>query len=649
MEGHVVVSGGARLDRAQLGDLDLVIRDLASGTAPPGQLGPLLLAQERRSLADTATSLLVAISKASDANQILVPAKSLPSPMDYAGIYLTLREYLPDRPIFANSDDAFANLFGRQLIALVGREEMAAQLCQLGAIATHPDLVSELTTRLESVLLPAPRARFAAATTGSPPHAVLARQPMLLALARALLDDGGVPAPDLLSNLPLPLAAALLCHCVADSLHWGPAQVGEAKIGGFPERLAVDLVCNQTLNNADDAIGVLDRTRRLWRDFGKFGAPKIGGRDPAALLREITSLEVEDFIALGFALYANRMAWRPERPPGLADDFVCDMDGEKKAAFLRLTARTTEAMTQALRDTPPRSSWDLLAFKTAPVLHYPGAPGELGGLIVIDLDFLLERVTSGLFYIVNDAVKEADGDLARQQWTQAWGSMVEAMVEENLRPHAGRLLGEGKTYFTEADLQAAYPRHKTSDLVLDLGDALVAIEIVSGRQSSATVFSGDPDALRSDLERLVFKKVKQLDDTATCLLDGPDALGLPAGSRPVQPIVVAAGGFAMSPVTANAINDYCLAEGKLRRSEIRPLAVVTIDETEMLEGLLETRSISLAEVIFAWKMSPLAAVSLRNYLLKRFGSDTAIFRPARMRPHFDGFVEDVTARLRLRL
>ena len=104
----------------------------------------------------------------------------------------------------------------------------------------------------------------------------------------------------------------------------------------------------------------------------------------------------------------------------------------------------------------------------------------------------------------------------------------------------------------------------------------------------------------------------------------------------------------MSPVTANAINDYCVSEGKLRGADVRQLAIVTIEETEMLEGCLESHSISLAEVLLNWKRSTLAAVSLKNFLLQQFGDMALGFRPARMKPRFDRFATDVTNRLRPR-
>ena len=212
-----------------------------------------------------------------------------------------------------------------------------------------------------------------------------------------------------------------------------------------------------------------------------------------------------------------------------------------------------------------------MAFVETPVLHYPGADGSPGGLAVIDIAFLLEKITLGLYWLVHDHLRETEGDQARQAWTQAWGSMVEAMVEDDLLALAPVVLGTESAYYTEEDLRFAYPGHKTSDVVIDSGDVLVAVEIGSGRPSVETVRAGDPAALRRDLERLAYKKIRQLDDTARCLITEPEKLlGYAGASRPVQPVVVAAGGFFMSPVTAKATTEYCTTEAYLTHPLIRP-------------------------------------------------------------------------------
>ena len=139
------------------------------------------------------------------------------------------------------------------------------------------------------------------------------------------------------------------------------------------------------------------------------------------------------------------------------------------------------------------------------------------GLLVLDQSFLVGRMTAGLYWLVHDYVRDTRGETDRLRWTQAWGSMVEAMAEDELRPHAPLLLGDsvGTTYYTEEDLQTAFPKSKACDVVIDMGDGLAAIEIVSGQLTIGTRIDGTPDAFWRDMDKLVFKKMHQLDETAS--------------------------------------------------------------------------------------------------------------------------------------
>ena len=189
------------------------------------------------------------------------------------------------------AEDAAIELFGRQLIGIIGRDEMINQLCGLGAAMTRPEVVSSLREGLEASISPASRAArsrphgFAAIPVCWPPARACGPR-------RSFIDDGqflgagvGPVRPD--------VAALMLSHAVGAGLTWADTPAGGPTIGGHPEHIAADLVCNQTLYGSDDLVGVLDRTLRLWREYGFVGSEKLGGRQPAELLESITGLEIK--------------------------------------------------------------------------------------------------------------------------------------------------------------------------------------------------------------------------------------------------------------------------------------------------------------------------------------------------------------------
>ena len=126
--------------------------------------------------------------------------------------------------------------------------------------------------------------RLQAALDAESRHHLLALQPVLMALSQTFIDDGDFLGAGIEATPP-EVAALMLSQAVGAGLNWPETDPDEPRIGGHPEHIAVDFVCNQTLYGDDDLVGVLDRTLRLWRDYGCVGAPKLSGREPSELLR----------------------------------------------------------------------------------------------------------------------------------------------------------------------------------------------------------------------------------------------------------------------------------------------------------------------------------------------------------------------------
>jgi hypothetical protein len=579
---------------------------------------------------------------------LALPVGAVSTPMDYTEVYITLSEYLGDLPQVASDGRSNAEIFGDQLIGSFKRESMVLYLCMLNAITGRPVPTETVLKDLRAVLTSEARTRLdGSLKSAAPRHQLLARQPILAALLRTVAHS---PVSDSMLNLPPLVAAAILSHAIGVDLTWDDAMnETDETFGGFPERVAADLISNQAFYDSDDIVFILDRNHRLWRDYEGQAAQKMGGRTPTDLLVEACGLEIEDFFAYGFALLAYPLGWEMGKPFGMYSDFGGDTNHHKKQTFTRIISRTVDQLVERVLSDPPHSDWDFIALKESPVIYFPNTSPPLGTLIVSDMAFLLQKITIGLYWIVHDFVRDNKGDTARNQWTQAWGAAVEAMVEDDLRALAPTLLGSGRTFFTEEDLQTLYPGKQNADVVIDYGSHFAVIEIVSGRLHSETVNGRSPDRLRSDMEKIVFKKVRQLDATVEFLsTDSRPLVGDSTLPRWIQPVVVAGGGFPLSPITSAAIDEYCNELSLFKQKRVLPLAVVTLDEVEMLEGLADHIGSHLCDLIGKWKGSSLANMSFRNWLLERFGRGMLIYRPERMKPRFDELTHMMLSRLDLR-
>ena len=211
--------------------------------------------------------------------------------------------------------------------------------------------------------------------------------------------------------------------------------------------------------------------------------------------------------------------------------------------------------------------------------------------------------------------------------------MVEQRAEDQLRRLAPPLAGGGSTFFTEENLQAAFPRTKNSDAGIDFGELTLLAEVVTGQAALATRENADVTAYVKDIEKLFVKKARQLDETAASLLRDPqpDSSPLDKPARRIMPVTVRGWQFPLNPLTRSHIEDALRSEGLLnyRRPAVpvAGIAPVDLEELEMCETLHETRGLSLHDLITQWQESAdFGRSSFRSFLSQTYGG--AFARPA---------------------
>lgn len=557
--------------------------------------------------------------------------------MRYMGVQISTADYVypPANPPSAEQRRRDIE----KLVASHDRITLIHVLAELASFVAQPALMPELIANYREFLPtfnPAFLPRFDFAMAQHEGRVSFLDRQLVLAAMREVLAHPETANPP--RNLPPRMAGLMLAHVIAGDFDADNSRDDGAWLSGFPEDLALDMVRNQTFHDAFDLYAVIDRQLRLWRDYGPRVASKLGGRTPMQVLTEATGIDLEDFLALGFALLAHFLGWKPDGRIRLNDNVAPSMPAAVQTRFFELISASLDELAQQCAD-PARSKWDFLAFQDRPVLHHDDS------LMVLDGNYLIDRVTSGLYWFVHDHLKATEEDAARDRWTQAWGEMIEAMAEDDLRPHAPSDVTGAPTFFEEEDLRGAYPGKKNADCVIDFGDSIGVFEIVSGRLVNATRIDGDRAAFESDMEKIALKKVRQLDESVTCLLDNLSAL-IPGHADPgaVQPVIVAGGGFPVSPIATRYIEEYCRTNDHLQDARIRALAVIDLGDLEVLEGLAQDGH-AMLDLLAGWKASDLADLSLRNYLLETYPWDPERYRPDRMRPRVNAAFAEIKERL----
>jgi hypothetical protein len=391
------------------------------------------------------------------------------------------------------------------------------------------------------------------------------------------------------------------------------------------------------LGNQDDVYASIDRTVRLWREFGSHTVRDLGV--PAAdLFERIVGVEVEDALAIGFALLAHATTWEPGKPIQLERSIAPGVPDEIRQRCYAFLVQELEESLATLG--PPVSEFDLLAVESRPVL------GVEDGVIVLDEQMLWRRCTSGLFWNVHDALKESS-EREAEWFRTAFGSMVEELVETSLRRLAPIDLAGGSNYYTEDDLESAYgPGVPRCDAIVDVGGALLFVEVVSGRLSVQARVHADLAKLETDFDRLVIDKCRQIDGAMTCFLADEEPLTRIAkrGHVPVLvPVLVVGGGFPVNPLSFQYIRERLQQEGFFDDARISGLCLLDLEDVDEIEGLHE-HGFDVARLLQEWQASELQDVPLNNYLLS-IGIRGEVRRPARMSESVDATFRDVVRRL----
>ena len=505
-------------------------------------------------------------------------------------------------------------------------------LVALNHAAHHPHLAEAYQERFLARLNPAMAENVRRALDGRADgvrRALLARQPVLRAMRTVLTHRD--PARRSIGRKPQRGGAGTGSGTGRDASgppggHPAalPADCRRVTIGGLPQSLAMEMVANGLFHSNERADVLLARTRMLWSTYGAqidLAKLKLRAR-PLDLLTEATGLDIDDIAALTAAYYGYIRALQPDMLPGVNAFAGIAVSRQTIETYLGSFASNMDELADKLGACT--ESWQLLPIQERPLLRV----GEV--LFVLDEQYLIERATQGLYWFAHEKERELDGQRGCTRWNGAYASMVERRVEDQLRRMTPRLVGGASAFFTEENLQAAFPGRKNADAGIDYGDLVLLAEVVTTQVALATRENADVTAFGNDIKKFFLKKAGQLDETASSLLRDPQPDGSPLGkpARRILPVVVRGGQFPINPVTRRHIEDVLQNDRLLnyRRPAvpIAALAPVDLEELEICEALRETRNLSLHDLIRQWQQSDdYAESSFRAFLGKTYGGPFA--------------------------
>ncbi len=553
-------------------------------------------------------------------------------PIDFINTYVTLDEYaFPPGQDSPESVDAIA----QSLSGAGSLRQRLTDLAVLGRLASHDEALTDVAREYSEFLQPDVAERLRNALRGSsddPKRWLLSRQGVLVAVGRVLTSlEDTEPAIE-----PTLVGAIMLVHAVGSQLYT-PSENEEQSLtlAGMPVGLSMDIIQNELFHRAEEPLSLINRTFQIWTRYADRLTKVTLRMPPVELLRDATGLDILDWLSFGFGLWTQRQQWKPGEPMWVNPGWFSQADPLKRDAFLDRVASDPEKLASGGDLGPP---WGFLGLQRTPVVSHAG------DYLVLDETFLLERVTSGIYWDVHDAEKVV-GERARLLWTQAFGEMLELYVLDILERLAPPLLGDGTNLYREDDFRRA-SNGKVCDAGIDFGTDFCAVEVVSGQVQVRTRIMGELDGFESDTNRLVVKKARQLHETTQFLLSEIHHLTGPRGINRTRilPVIVNVGSYPVNPVSMVYVDQRLKDEGLLQDPRLGRLCIIDVSELELLEGLGENGGPSMHTALSAWKESDLANMSLRNFLLSGYDAR----RPARTVGESHELFESMIERLGLR-
>lgn len=272
------------------------------------------------------------------------------------------------------------------------------------------------------------------------------------------------------------------------------------------------------------------------------------------------------------------------------------------AWFATQTQTIDEARLRAVRDLRSGSPWALETFFLRPIIE---AVGPDGNYPMRSQLLALKATVVGMYYLVFDLLRSRGSD-DHLRWSRFFGRVVETYGRSLLQTYINR-----NATLSFPDAARTGPLSPPAcDFLVEDSQAIVAGDFVHRSLTLATQTSGTPADLERDLSFAIVEKVRQIDATLARTLYGR--------VERLYPVVVMSGPLPMNPSVAAKIGLLVAAAERLvvgMDERCRPVTVLEIHELKMLLLTASENGLRIADLIEAWRSSPLGDNNYREWLI----------------------------------
>lgn len=207
----------------------------------------------------------------------------------------------------------------------------------------------------------------------------------------------------------------------------------------------------------------------------------------------------------------------------------------------------------------------------------------------INLRFLKDKVTSGIYWVLFDHIKNKYGDDGVNQYTSYFGDIFAHYICEIFgriyprRPSLTNVLFQEQKYSKDGE------EYKSSDLMIFYYDKAIFIEIKSScLRISKTAIMGDLKSFQEDLDDKIVKGARQLDRVIKDFKLGHLKINNinPKTIKKYYPVIITLESFPQLFVIWEMINEIMNKNNYLQGNDYAQLQIIDCEEMEILEPLI---------------------------------------------------------------
>lgn len=437
-------------------------------------------------------------------------------------------------------------------------------------------------------------------------HAVIFAEQNCMILQR-LLIEAAVDAPIQQERTESHYETVVLALFGASSVA-GMVEERARAAARTPEDFLAFFIQNGAYNSRRNPLGEITRAQELFERLAAEPGLQVAGCPIDSWAMEDYGFSVTEQMTLGFALSAIAHSFdddpdadfKVHTPPENFDDLLLKLGflDRRQEALNLLSA--TRAQLQAEFATAGRDA-EHVAWETRPVMRHPFLRTQDDGLILLSPRAMQSWLSDGIYYrMLESAQKRSaqDGGKISNLFTSFAGGLLEAYAVEEMRSvlPGERPAGGGRVYGEQPYGRRGEKR--TSDVAVDLGQDLVLVEVSNSRLRADTLILGDNPRIEADLDRMIIKKVKQLDGCINALIAGEAKIpGVDIRDvLRIWPVLVTAGEITQTDELWQFIADR--GGTYLQQAKAEPLTLLDVEDYDQLCALVE-RGHALHELLAA--------------------------------------------------